>query len=204
MYATQLDDPTPMSAVEYLAFADEQELKYEFRGGHIYAMTGGSVRHGVITANTSTHLNIQLRESDCTVTSPDVRIQIASKQAYRYPDVTVFCGDAVYAEDRSDTITNPTLLVEVLSPSSVLRDSNEKLEEYITIASLSAYLLIAQDKPKVELYHRHEGDKWLYQIATGFDATVTVAVADTTITITLAELYRRVDFDAPQDPDDGE
>lgn len=96
MDAVQTDDLPPMSEADYLAFTDDQDFKYEYQAGKVYAMSGGSLRHGIITASTSTHLNNLLSEQDCTVTSPDVRIYIASKQAYRYPDVTVFCGEPIF------------------------------------------------------------------------------------------------------------
>ncbi len=112
-----------MTEAEYLAFEAESEFKHEFSRGNVYAMTGASLRHGIITVNVSTHLNNQLADRDCTVTSPDVRVYIASKQAYRYPDVTIFCGDPVYIEGRTDTITNPVMLVEVLSPGTALDGS---------------------------------------------------------------------------------
>ncbi len=137
MYSGKLDDDFSwMTEAEYLAFADTQEIKYEYQNGEIVAMTGGSVWHGVITGNTITHLNNQLGERDCTVTSPDVRVHIAAKRAYRYPDVTLFCGEPAYVEGRTDTITNPALLVEVFSPGTAKTDHTDKLAEYTQIDTL--------------------------------------------------------------------
>lgn len=191
-----------MSEAEYLAFADEQEFKHEYCRGQVYAMTGASVRHNTITANTIMHIGSRLADRDCTVTTSDTRIHIASKQAYRYPDVTVFCGDPAYLKGRTDTITNPVLLVEVLSPSTVVRDYNEKLEEYTQIDSLQAYVLVAQDTPKVEVFRRHDSDKWLYEIVTGLDAEINVPVLDAELRLSLAQLYRRVQWETVSD--DGE
>lgn len=192
MHAARPGDLPPLSEAEYLAFADEQEIKYEYRAGTIYAMTGGSVRHGVITASVSTHLSILLDDRDCSVTSPDVRVYIASRGAYRYPVVTVFCAGPAYLEGREDTITNPVLLVEVTLPGTALRDRNEKLEEYTQIASLQAYLLVAQDEPKVEVFRRHEAGRWLYEYATGLEAEITVPVPGAELRLSLARIYRRV------------
>lgn len=205
MYATNINEPSPMTEAEYLAFADTQAIKYEYRQGWVYAMTGASVQHNTITANMITHINIQLGDQNCTVTSSDTRVHIARKRTYRYPDVTVFCGDPAYLEDRTDTITNPVLLVEVLSPSTAGRDSSEKLEEYIEIASLQAYVLVAQDKPKVEVYRRHEAGKWLYEVVTGLDAEISVPFADDAtddMRLSLAHIYRRVRWD--EDDDEGD
>ena len=87
MYATHHDDSTRMTEAEYLAFADTQELKYGYSQKQVYAMTGASVRHNIITANAIAHLISTLADRDCTVTTSDTRVHIASKRAYRYPDV---------------------------------------------------------------------------------------------------------------------
>ena len=182
-----------MSEAKYLALEANSEFKHEYRDGRVYAMTGGSVRHGVITANISTQFNVQLAQRDCTVTSPDVRVHIASKGTYRYPDVTVFCGDPAYVEDRTDTITNPVVLVEVVSPSSALRDYNEKLEEYIQIETLQAYILVSQDQPKVERFTRHEDGEWLYSVVTAMDDEIALPGID--CTLALSAVYNKVRWD---------
>ena len=199
MIATQPLGLSPMSEVEYLTFADDQEFKYEYRQGQVYAMTGASVRHNIISANTIAHLSSRLADQDCTVTSSDTRIHIARKGTYRYPDVTVFCGEPTYLESRTDTITNPTLLVEVLSPGTAVRDYNEKLEEYTQIETLQIYALVAQSTPKVEVFRRHEADKWLYEYATGLESEINIPVLDTELRLSLAQIYRRVRWDADND-----
>ena len=203
MYAEQLDSELPrMTEAEYLAFADEQAFKYEYSAGHVYAMVGGSVRHGAITGSVITHLSILLRERDYTVTSSDVRVYIAHKQTYRHPDVTVFCGDPVYREGRTDTLVNPVLLVEVLSPGTARVDDSEKLAEYTRISSLQTYVLVSQDEPKVEVYQRHDAEQWLYTSVIGLDTEITVSVAGTEVRLSLAEIYRRVRWDEDAQPDE--
>jgi len=135
MYAAYPNSETPMEMTEadYLALDESSPVRHEYRQGKVYAMTGGSVRHSVITVNISTQFNIQVGESGYSVASPDLRVHIAQKNSYRHPDVTVFCGAPAYLQGRTDTITNPIVLVEVLSPSSALLDRNEKLEEYTQI-----------------------------------------------------------------------
>lgn len=201
MYAEHLpDDVSRMTEAEYLAFADAQEFKYEYSSGYVYAMSGGSVDHGALGMSIGTHLSLLLREQDCTVTNSDVRVYIGPKQAYRYPDVTVFCGDPAYREGRTDTLTNPMLLVEVLSPGTAHVDYGEKLGEYTRIESLQAYVLVSQDKPKVEVYQRHESSKWLYQYATGMDAEIIVTVSGSDLRLSLAEIYRRMRWDNEPPP----
>lgn len=202
MYVTQHDDNVRMSESEYLAFTDAQDLKYEYRDGKVYAMTGASVRHNVITANAITHLANVLIDLDCTVTTSDTRIYIASKRSYRYPDVTVFCGKPLFVHGRTDTISDPVLLVEVLSPGTVVQDYNEKLEEYTQIESLLAYIIIAQDSPKVEIFRRYESDTWLYQVVTGLDAELSFSVQGIELHLYLAQIFRRVQWESVQDVSD--
>ncbi|MEQ8675424.1 MAG: Uma2 family endonuclease [Aggregatilineales bacterium] len=195
MYAAQLEETIEMSESEYLVFDAESEIKHEYRKGQVYAMTGGSVRHGIITANTIIHLGNKLSGKDCTVTSPDVRVHIASKGTYRYPDVTVFCGDPSYLDGRTDTIINPIILVEVLSPATALKDRNEKLEEYIQIETLQAYLLVSQDEARVERYMRHETGEWLYSIARGLENELALPFIE--CTLNLSNVYQKVTFETP-------
>ena len=192
MYAAHPDDRPLMTAAEYLAFADAQAVKYEYRAGRVYAMTGASIRHNIIVASTITHVATQLAEQDCTVTTSDTRVFVASTEAYRYPDVTVFCGDPAYWSERNDTLTNPILLIEVLSPSTAVTDYNEKLEEYTQIDSLQAYVIISQDKPKAELYRRDDSGKWIYDFVTGLDAEISVPLPAQELRLSLAQVYRRV------------
>jgi len=198
MYATQPQDPLYMTEAEYLAFEEASETRHEYSRGKIYAMTGGSLRHSILIATVITQLGIQLADRNCTVTSPDTRVHITSKGTYRYPDVTVFCGDPVYLEDRTDTILNPVVLVEVTSPSTALKDRNEKLLEYLQIETLQAYLLVSQHEPLIERYLRHESGDWLYSIARGLDSNLSIPGID--CTLPLAKVYQKVTFDEP-DPD---
>jgi len=203
MEAAQLSEQPLMTEAEYLAFADTQESKFEFRNGRIYAMTGGSVRHAFITANMITHLNNLIAEHDCIASSPDLRVHHASMRTYRYPDVTVICGDPIYKEGSTDTIINPVLLVEVLSPESAVRDYNEKLEEYTSMETLQGYVLVSQDKAKVEIFRRNEVGEWVYEFATGLENEIEVLLMGERLRLSLAQIYRRVKFEAEQKSDVG-
>lgn len=195
MYAEKPEETLRMTEAEYLAFEEDSEFKHEYSRGMIYAMTGGSVRHGIITLNIGTQLNIQLADRDCTVTSPDVRVYIASKRAYRYPDVTVFCGEPAYVQGRTDTIANPIVLVEVLSPSTALMDREEKLREYTQIDTLDTYLLVEQDDARIARYMRHESGQWLYTSVSGLDSEI--ALPSIACTLALSKVYQKVSFDEP-------
>jgi Uma2 family endonuclease len=193
MVALKSPDFTPMSEAEYLALPPTEGARYEYRRGRVYAMTGGTYHHAVITVNLSTQLNLLLSETDCAVASPDLRIHIASQDAYRYPDVSVICGPPLYLPGRTDTITNPVALVEVLSPSNALLGHNDKLAEYTQIEGLNLYLLVAQDRLRVERYQRHDDGEWLYAAVSGLEAEI--ALPSLGITLALAKIYQRVTWD---------
>jgi Uma2 family endonuclease len=197
MYARQRPNQHTITQAEYLAFADANEGRYEYSGGRIHAMTGGTLRHAVITVNISTQLNLQLAETPCLVASPDLRVHIASRDAYRYADIAIVCGPPQYLAGREDTITNPVALVEVASPSTVLLDHNDKLREYTQIDSLAAYLLVAQESPRVERYLRQDDGQWLYQAVTGLEAAVVLPLPEVAsgITLALAQIYRKIAWD---------
>lgn len=185
---------TRMTESEYLAFEAKSDIKHEFVRGRVYAMTGGTLNHRIITVNTSTQLNVQLSDKDCTVSSPDLRVHVLGKHSYRYPDVTVFCGMPVFHEDLANTIVNPNIMIEVLSASSVITDYNQKLEEYTNIDTLQDYLIISQHTAKIERYSRSVSGEWIYTFVTGLDASLTVASIG--CTLDLSKVYQKVDFEA--------
>ena len=193
MAQPQEQEPLYMSEAEYLEFEENSEFKHEYVNGRVYAMSGGSVRHGVITVNISTDLNIQLEDKDCRVSSPDTRVKVESMKSFRYPDITVYCGKEDYVNNRVDTLGNPLVIVEVLSPSTALTDRNEKLEEYIKSETLQEYVLVSQNEAKVEVFTRHESGKWLYSIAKGLEASFELASID--CKLELSRIYRKVTLD---------
>jgi Uma2 family endonuclease len=194
MYASQQNPTDHMTEEEYFDYADAHpEEKFEYVGGRVVAMSGGSVRHGIITVNISTQFNIQLAAKECSTTSPDVRVQTSKQGKYRYPDVMVFCGEPIYREGRTDTITNPVALVEVSSPGTSDLDRNEKLTEYTQIASLAAYILVAQDEKKIECFSRLESGGWFYDYVTGDTGALVVPSVD--VTLSLEDVYRKVRWD---------
>ena len=107
----------------------------------------------------------------------------------------MFCGEPAYLEGRTDTITNPVLLVEVLSPGTAVRDYNEKLEEYTQIETLQVYVLVTQNTPKIEVFRRHETDKWLYEYVTGLESKINIPMLGAELRLSLAQIYHRVQWD---------
>ena len=161
-----------MTVADYLAYEEESEIKHEYIDGEIYPMTGGTLRHATIIMNTGGELRQRLKGRDCTVISSDMRIRV-SPSRYVYPDLSVVCGDPV-TDDKSMTLFNPTMIVEVTSPSSVDYDRVIKRDYYETIPSIQAYLVIDQHRVLVELYMRREGG-WLLHRFSDLDAEVPLA-----------------------------
>jgi len=191
MAAAQPQEPLEMTEEEYLTFEAESELRHEFVDGKIYAMAGSDWKHSMVTQSAGTALYTQLRGKGCRVSSPDLRLKVSSKKvSYRYPDIMVICGDLQFAENRTDTITNPTLIVEVLSPSTALEDRNAKLDEYRTLESVQDYVLISVDEAKVEVFSRYEGETWLYTSVKGLDSSITLPSID--CILHLSDVYEQV------------
>ena len=171
MLAAQ-QEPLRMSETDYLVFEEQSENKHEYVNGEIFAMTGASLTHTVICQNTGTTLNNQLVDSPCLVVSSDLRLKVQSRVSFRYPDVMVICEEPQFVDNRVDTITNPTVIVEVLSPSTALTDRNEKLDEYTQLDSMQEYVLISQHEARIERYMRHESGEWLYRKVAGLESSI--------------------------------
>lgn len=187
-----------MTVSAYLALDAESDIKHEYARGRVYAMVGASVKHNIINNNVSTIFNNQLFDTACIVMSSDVRLKVASDDvSYRYPDTVVVCDDVQLSDDTVQTVTNPTVIVEVLSPSTALKDYNEKLAEYTQLDSLRHYLLISQHTPKVEVFSRDEAGEWGYVLFTGLDANITLHSIN--VMLSLARVYSKVSFDTEDD-----
>lgn len=174
---------------EYLAFERAAEDKNEYINGCIVAMSGASRRHNLVTVNAAGELRQQLRERPCEVYSSDMRVQINAAGQYRYPDVIVVCGEPQFEDAELDTLLNPTVIVEVLSPSTEAVDRGDKFAAYRRLPSLQEYVLIAQDKPCVEHFLR-QGERWLLTEFSGLNDIVPLPAID--CTLALRELYRKV------------
>ena len=183
-----------ISPDEYLELERKSGLRYEYVAGEVYAMSGGSWNHSLIISNTNRSLGNQLDGKVCTSLSSDMRLHVASAKAYRYPDVMVVCGEPQFREDRSDIITNPIVLIEVLSQSTLSVDHIEKKYEYFQIPSLREYLLISQDKPQIESYLRKDDDSWLNNTLSGLDTMIDLLSIN--CSLTLSAVYQKVTFDS--------
>ena len=174
---------------EYLTSERKATVKSEYLSGQIVAMSGASLAHTRITADIVTELNIQLRGQECEVISNDMRVRTGPKGAYFYPDIVVFCGEPQFEDNVFDTLLNPILVIEVLSPSTEVYDRGEKFRHYQELTSLREYILVSQDRVRVEQY-RLAKTQW---VQTEFRALEDVLpLVSIGCELPLRDIYRRV------------
>lgn len=179
------------TAEEYLELErNSTHDKHELWEGKLYFMPGVSENHAALVSAFIFHLMLLLR-GQCRIYA-DIRVNIHGTQNYFYPDVVVIKGERQFADDYIDNLTNPTIVIEVLSQSTESVDRGRKWENYQRIPSLQEYLLVSQDKVKVEQYTRQTDDSWLYTVHQGADATFTLPSVGATLR--LAELYEEVEL----------
>lgn len=148
-----------MTYADYLAFEEASDTRHEFVHGEVYAMTGGTSRHAAIALNIGAALKHALRGKPCRPTSGDQRIRVPATGAAFYADVAVVCDRYEHADDDPNGLINPTVIVEVLSPSTEAHDRGTKFEHYRRLPSLQHYLLVSADEPLVE-HRRRNAQGW--------------------------------------------
>ena len=156
---------------EYLAFEREADIKHEYCNGQLYAMSGASRAHNLISLNIAGELRAQLKGRTCEVYMSEMRVLVDAARSYRYPDVVVACDVPRFQDDVFDTLLNPTVIVEVLSLSTEARDRGEKFAEYAQLVSLRDYVLVAQKAVHVEHYLR-QGTRWVSRECRDLDAVL--------------------------------
>jgi Uma2 family endonuclease len=184
--------PKRMTESEYLAFDHASEVKHEYINGEVFAMTGASWEHNMICSLTIAALVNQLRGKPCQVSPSDLRLKVTETGLYTYPDISVICGDPIFAGNEFDTIVNPTVIIEILSKTTEAYDRGEKFQHYRTLETLQDYVLISQDKPRIEGYSRQQNKKWTFTDAIGLDAAFEIPSIG--CILKLAEVYERVTF----------
>ena len=179
-----------MTVAEYLAFEESSDIKNEFIDGELYPMTGGSLNHSRIIMNAGIEIGLRLRDTDCAVLSSDMRVRVGPAR-FVYPDLSVVCGEPE-TEYNTLTLLNPTLVVEVTSPSSIDYDRGTKRKLYGDVPSIAAYLVIDQHRALVELYTRIETG-WQLQCFADLDDVVPLEALD--CDLPLREIYRDIAFE---------
>jgi Uma2 family endonuclease len=186
---------------EYLTFERQSEERHQYLDGHIYAMAGESLEHSLICFNLAATLGTQLRGKNCMGLSPNMKVRSGpykkenstNKGMFSYADVMVVCGQPVFHDEHRDVLLNPTLIIEVLSPTTEAFDRGDKFLRYRThLDSLTDYVLVSQSHPLVEHYQRQTGGQWLYSSVSGLEASLPLASID--CHLRLVEVYDRVTF----------
>ncbi|HEX8846012.1 MAG TPA: Uma2 family endonuclease [Pyrinomonadaceae bacterium] len=181
---------TYLTPEEYLAIERKAEYRSEYFNGEMFAMTGASRKHNLITLNIAGELRQQSKGKPCEVYVNDMRVRIPLTGLYTYPDVVVVCGEPEFEDDFVDTLLNPTLIVEVLSETTESYDRGRKSSYYRTVQSLAEYLLVSQDEYKVEQYVRQADGRWLLTDIRSPEGVI--ELASVPCVLALKEVYDRV------------
>jgi Uma2 family endonuclease len=189
--------PYKISPQEYLEMERQSTEKHEYYDGQIVAMAGATRRHNLINTNIVTALNIQLRKHPCELYASDMKVRW--KNNYVYPDVVVGCEQLLFDDGNKDVLLNPTLVIEILSPSTEGFDNGEKFSGYQQIATIKDYILVSQDKVKVRHYTRLTETLWHFVEYTTLESQLTLTSID--CRLTLADVYDKIEFDTPETPE---
>lgn len=199
---------------EYLAMERVSDIRHEYLDGYVYAMAGESESHGIITSNLVIEIGTRLKGSGCRTFDKDTKVQSGEvpktksssqpKDLFSYPDILVVCGERKYLDEYKDVLINPTVIIEVLSPSTGEFDRGEKFIRYRTyLASLQDYLVVAQDKPLIERYSRQANGLWVIA-ETVSDLAGTIHLPSINCVVPLAEIYEGIVFPEPSEIDDNQ
>jgi Uma2 family endonuclease len=177
---------------QYLEIERQAEQKSEYWQGEMFAMSGAAEPHNLVVPNITVQIHTQLRSRDCRIYSNDMRVRVSATGLYTYPDIVVVCGAPQFLDGRRDTLLNPTLIVEVLSPSTEAYDRGRKFEHYQSIPSLQQYLLVASERVHADLFTRQPDGLWLLKAA-GSPEDI-IELDSIGCRLTLRDTYERVEF----------
>lgn len=184
-------NPVPkMTAAEYLEIERKAAFKSEFVRGEVFAMSGGLPAHAQLILRFGRALEDALEDGPCMVTAAELRLELVREQVYVYPDLMVVCGSFALAEGRRDMITNPSVVVEVLSESTEAWDRGGKFGLYQGLATLREYVLVSTSAIRVEWFTREEDGRWVYRVAEGPEGVVRLEGVG--VTLGLDRIYRKV------------
>lgn len=177
---------------EYLAIERAAEYKSEYFGGEMFALAGAGLQHNRIAANLMRSLGNLLWDGPREAFGSDMRVKVNAFDKYTYPDAVVGCGELHFEGGRQDTLLNPLVIIEVLSPSTEAYDRGIKFEHYRRIESLREYVLVAQDRAYIERYQRIDDGRWVISYFHGLDSTL--PLESISCDLPLVDIYHKVDF----------
>jgi len=179
---------------EYYEFERAAQVRHDYYDGEIYDMSGGTIVHSLICANLGGELRSRLKGSPCFALEANLRLRIMATGLRCYPDASVYCGplERDPQDSAGGTLTNPTVVFEVLSPSTQSYDRGFKSDNYRTIPSLKTYMFVSQTSPQIDVFYRQDDGSWLSESMEGLDAKVSLPAIN--IELPLKEIYDRVRF----------
>lgn len=184
---------------EYFDLELSTNERFEYFDGEVFSMSGVSEQHAQLEINFIASLSGELRGRPCRVFPANMRIKVPSLPPYRYGDVSVVCGQPVFEKIGGvDVLTNPTLIIEVLSDSTEAYDRGDKFTHYKSIASLREYVMAAQHRPHITQYVKQEDGSWSYNEVNELSASIQLASID--CVLELSEIYRDVTFPISPSP----
>lgn len=176
-----------LTADEYLEIERAAEFRSEFQDGVMHAMAVSPFRHSKVKINLTASVGLRLRGQRCQPFDSDLRLQIDATGLYTYPDLSIVCGPLEFGDDKGDCLTNPTVIFEVLSPSTSAYDRGKKFWNYRQLPSLRDYILLSTEDFTVEHFTRHGADQWLLTTYVGLDSLLRIDSVG--IEIPLSEIY---------------
>jgi Uma2 family endonuclease len=185
-----------LTPAEYLALERGSEQKHEYLRGLVFAMAGASPKHNLACANIAGALRDRLRALPCVVLPSDQHVYVEATDLGTYPDVVVFCGPAKYHREFAQSLVNPSVLIEVLSPSTEAYDRGTKFEHYRQLETLREYVLVATESVAVDHYLREADGTWRLSTPRGPEGVVRFSSLD--VVVPLAEIYEKIDLVAPE------
>lgn len=181
---------------EYFEIERESEEKFEFWDGNVFLKSGATLEHEQIVVNSGAHLRELLRKRSCSIFYSNLKIKVPTFAPYRYADLSVYCGQGIYETmGKMEVLTNPQMLIEVLSPSTEAFDRGDKFTYYKSIESFTEYILIAVNRPHVTQFIKQNEREWIQREANGLDENIFSPTFN--IEILLSEIYLGVEFPEP-------
>ncbi|MDB9419779.1 Uma2 family endonuclease [Microcystis aeruginosa CS-563/04] len=190
-------DKITYSFAEYLQLEETAAYKNEYQDGEIVPMTGGTTDHNKIALNFAAYLKFALKGQKYNIFIGDVKLWIAQYRQATYPDVMLIEGEPIYYETGKTTVTNPRLIVEVLSKSTQNYDQGDKFLYYRSLPELQEYILISQSSPYVMQYNKTEENKWLLTEYEGENASLSLTSVN--FALSFQEIYEGVTFNIIND-----
>lgn len=183
---------------EYLELERAAETKSEYHDGEIFAVAGGPGPHSLLAMNLGSELTQRLKGSPCLVFNSDMKVWIEETRRFLYPDLSGLCGQPLYRDGTRDVLTNPTFVIEVLSPKSEGYDRGKKLALYMAHPAISEIALVSQEEVRVEKYTRQPDGIWRFEVSVGMDGTTRFESVG--CEVPLRDSYEGVELAPPSPP----